>query len=161
MSQTKHLAIPIDFTIESLNTLKMAVEENKQAKLNILLIYGELESNSISSLLFYSPEKIIRSLQTPQFQDAISILKNTFESSIQVIRIKLFHGYNTQSMKFFLEANNIDEIYIPKNYQLVPKKNGFNPIPLLKKSKIQCHEVSWKSNVNLSQQDELNLLFNL
>lgn len=155
----KTILIPIDFSIESLNTLKYALEQNKQEKFKIVLFYAETLSTSISDLLFYSPIKRIQELSTPKFKDAIHIIKNTYESNIQQIRIELFHGYNKNAFLNFHEGFQIDLVYLPANYRLTPKQRGFDPIPLIKKSKVLFNEVNWSSDKRNSNDDELNQLF--
>ncbi|MES2616985.1 MAG: hypothetical protein V4613_03850 [Bacteroidota bacterium] len=155
----KTILIPIDFSIESLNTLKLALEQNKHEPLNVVLMYAETLSSSITELLFYSPGKTIQSLTSLQFNDAITIIKNTYESTLQLIRIELFHGFTKSALANFYEANKIDLVYLPMHYRLSIKKNAFDPIPLIKKSHIPYHEVSWNSNTRATNEDELNQLF--
>jgi hypothetical protein len=155
----KNILIPIDFNIESLNTLKLALEECKLQSVNILLFYAETLTSSITELLFYTPQKTIMAMSSAQFNDALNILKNTYESSLQSIDIKLFHGFNKQAFINFCQANQVDLIYIPKNYQLAQKKNSFDPIPLIKKSNIPFIEVSWNSDSQILADDEINQLF--
>lgn len=52
MKHNKNILIPIDFTIESLNTLKFALEENKNEQLTVVLMYATHLSDSITELLF-------------------------------------------------------------------------------------------------------------
>jgi hypothetical protein len=155
----KKVLIPTDFKIESLNTLKYCLEERKQEKASIILMYSAYNSDSITELLFYNPTKIVEELISPNFKDAINIIKNTYESSIQSFRINLFHGLNTNAFLNFYEANQIDLVYLPKNYCLNPFKNGFDPIPLIKRSKVQYSEVAWTREHDLSDKDDLNQLF--
>jgi hypothetical protein len=48
---------------------------------------------------------------------------------------------------------------LPKEYRLKLYKNGFDPIPLIKKSKVQYREVAWTSEHDLTENDHLNQLF--
>jgi hypothetical protein len=155
----KTILIPIDFKIESLNTLKLALNSLKSEHTNVVLMYTEYLTDSITELLFYSPKKIIKSLKSPEFEEAISIIKNRYETMIDSIDIKLFHGYNVNAFKIFVEAKKIDTIYIPKNYSLRTSQNGFNPIPLIKKSKLPYQEIEWETSTYTSEQVQLNALF--
>jgi hypothetical protein len=156
---TKKILIPIDFKIESLNTLKYALEERKQEQSCITLMYSEYSSDSITDLLFYHPAKITRALASAQFNDAIDIITNTYESSLQSCKIEVFHGLNRNAFLNFYEAKEIDLIYLPKEYKLKPHKNGFDPIPLIKRSKVEYREVAWTSEEDTTSKDELNHLF--
>jgi hypothetical protein len=142
----KKILIPIDFRIESLNTLKYALEERKQEKSSVILMYSTFNSDSITELLFYNPAKIIQALVSSHFNDGINIIKNTYESSLHSLTIELFHGLNRNAFLNFYEAHGIDLVYLPKDYCLKPNKNGFDPIPLIKKSKVQYREVAWISD---------------
>jgi Universal stress protein family len=155
----KTILIPIDFSIESLNTLKYALEHHKQEKIKVVLMFAQTMSSSITELLFYSPAKIIRELSNPRFKDAIDILRNTYESNIVTFRIELFHGTNKNTFLNFCEGNEIDLIYIPKNYTFLSKNKAFDPIPMIKKSKLPFVELNWNTEKRNGNSDELNQLF--
>ena len=155
----KKILIPTDFKIESLNTLKYSLEERKQEKSSVILMYSAYNSDSITDLLFYNPTKVVEALVSSNFNDAINIIKNTYETSIHSFKIELFHGLNTNAFLNFYESHGIDLVYLPKDYCLKPYKNGFDPIPLIKKSKVQYREVIWANEHNLTEKDDLNQLF--
>ncbi len=152
----KKLLIPIDFKVESLNTLKYALKGIDE-EVEVVLMYSEYLSDSISELLLYSPDEQRNSLKSGDFREALCILKNRYESMLVKVDIELFHGYNTNALKNFIEGHNIDSMYIPKNYKLQPPKNGFDPIPLIVKSKLAYEEVEWQQYADSSS--ELSLLF--
>ncbi|MEZ4904786.1 MAG: hypothetical protein R2822_25055 [Spirosomataceae bacterium] len=114
----KSVLIPIDFNVESLNSLKIALANGKGKRVKVTLLYGYALSDSITELLFYSASKITRSLMNPEFEEAITIIESRFESMIDSISIELFHGLNTTAFINLIKAKNIDMIYIPKSYQL-------------------------------------------
>ena len=155
----KKILIPIDFKIESLNTLKYCLEERKKEKSSIILMYSAYNSDSITEVLFYNPVKIVEALISSNFKDAINIIKNTYESSFDSFKIELFHGLNTKALLNFYDAHGIDLVYLPKDYCLKPFKNGFDPIPLIKKSKVEFKEVAWTRENDLAYKDDLNQLF--
>ena len=155
----KKILIPTDFKIESLNTLKYCLEERKQEKSSVILMYSAYNSDSITEILFYDPTKIVEELLSSNFNDAINIIKNTFESSLYAIKIELFHGLNINAFVNFYDAHEVDLVYLPKDYSLKPFKNGFDPIPLIKKSKLEYREVAWTRENDLAYKDDLNQLF--
>jgi hypothetical protein len=155
----KKILIPIDFKIESLNTLKYCLEERKLEKSSIILMCSAYSGDSITEMLFYNPGKIVEALVSSNFNDAINIIKNTYESSFDSFKIELFHGLNTKAFLNFYNAHGIDLVYLPKDYCLKPYKNGFDPIPLIKKSKVEFREVAWSSENDLADKDDLNKLF--
>jgi hypothetical protein len=155
----KKILIPIDFKIESLNTLKYCLEERKLEKSSVILMYSAYSGDSITEILFYNPGKIVEALVSANFNDAINIIKNTYESSFDSFKIELFHGLNTKAFLNFYDAHGIDIVYLPKDYCLKPYENGFDPIPLIKKSKVEFKEVVWTRENDLADKDDLNKLF--
>ncbi|MES2726816.1 MAG: hypothetical protein V4643_06915 [Bacteroidota bacterium] len=137
----KTILIPIDFQTASLHTLKVVLENNTNTHIRVVLMYAEYLSDSISDLLFYSHTKVITALNTPEFQEALEILKNRFEASLEKMEIKIFHGVNTNALNNFCKANNIEAIYVPKTYKLKTPNQAFNPIPLLRKTTLPFTEV--------------------
>lgn len=156
----KTILIPIDFKVESLNTLKLAIQENSSQKIHAVLLYTGTLTNSITELLFYSQREIIKSLLTAEFEQALSIIKNRYETILQSVSIQLLHGNNQSSMNRFLHANAVDEIFIPQTYQLHTGSNGFDPLPLLRSSLLPVHNVNWKHSINLTGANQLDALFN-
>lgn len=157
----KTILVPTDFCVASLNTLRLALEKNQQGlSLKVVLMYAELLEDSIAELLFYSPEKRINVLKSIEFDEALSILKNRFENRIVEVSLELFHGYNHQAFKHFTDANGIDEIYIPKTYQFNLLSRGFNPMPIIKKSKLPIYELEWQYQGVCLENNQLHLIFN-
>lgn len=155
----KRILIPTDFNIESLNTLKRALDGLGDTEVHIVLMYSEYISQSITDLLFYSPETKRNDLLTPAFKEALNILKNRYEKNILSIRVEFFHGYGVSAFKNFLEGHKIDLIFVPKYYQLSPPKNGFDPIPIIKKSKIPYYEMGWEASIDTVKTHLLSFLF--
>jgi hypothetical protein len=108
----KKILIPIDFRIESLNTLKYALEERKQEKSTIILMYSAYISDSITDLLFYDPAKITKALASTDFNDAIAIISNTYESSLHSIEIELFNGINKNKHSIYWNIYYIRKVEI-------------------------------------------------
>jgi nucleotide-binding universal stress UspA family protein len=135
------ILVPIDFQVESLHTLKEALALNKSQPTRVVLLYAEYLGDSITELLFYSPEKVLQNRMTPEFTEALEIIKNRFEGSLTDVSIKVFHGVNTNALANFCDAIGIDSIYIPATYKLKTPKRAFNPVPHLKKSALPVTEV--------------------
>jgi hypothetical protein len=157
----KKLLVVTDFSIESLNILRLALNNTLEKQVDVVLMYAETPTDSISELLFQSNQKRINELMTPDFSEALAILKNRFESTIRSLRFEIFSGYSVNALRNFIEGNRIDTIYLPKNYSLQPAKNGFDPIPLIKKSKLPYQELIWDPNILKSVDETLDRLFEL
>ena len=155
----KRILIPTDFTIESLNTLKYALQDNPIFKLEVNLLYAEFLTDSITELLFYSKNQIIKSRITEGFETALSVLENHFKEIVS-IRFELLHVNKADAVFQLLKINKIDEIYLPKSYSFVFRDKAFNPIPLLKTTTYPLTEIDWESRPGLSEQDQITNLFN-
>lgn len=155
----KTILIPVDFSIESLNTLKLALQKENGNKVNVILMYADNLSTSITDLLFYSAPKQIKQLTNNDFNEALAIIKNRYESIIHIIRIELFHGKTRSAFNTFAEANKVAMIYVPKYYKLVPLDNGYDPLPLIKKSKFPFQEIEWNANQYTFNTNQMNAIF--
>lgn len=157
----KTILIPTDFSVTSLNALRLALEQLQDDQpINAVLMYAEWLEDSITELLFYSPKKRVESLKSEVFEEALMILQNRFENRIASIRIELFHGYNISAFRNFAQANQIDQVFALQDYTFKPAKRGFDPIPLIKKSKFPIQFLGWKEQEFYFEKNHLQLLFN-
>jgi hypothetical protein len=156
----KRILIPIDFNVESLNTLRRALDGLGDTQVDVVLMYSEYLSDSITEMLFYSPDQKRKEMMPPIFKEALTILKNRYEKTLLSISIEFFNGSGTAAFKNFVEGQKIDIIFIPKGYTWKPLKKGFNPIPIIKKSKLPFHEMGWEKPVDEVHQYQLSYLFN-
>lgn len=153
----KKILVPIDFSVESLNTLKYALKEIEE-EVEVVLMYSEHLTDSITDLIFYSPDERQKALITVEFNEGLAILKTRFESVLTKTIIKFFHGYNANAFRSFAVGCNIDNIYIPKNFRLKPLENGFDPISIIRKSKLSFREIEWEET-SYSSNNTLSKLF--
>jgi hypothetical protein len=156
----KVIMVPIDFKVESLHTLKLALDRFEGQKLQIVLVYAEIPSSSIAELFFYNPYNTLKAQSNKAFTEGITVLKNRYESTISSIVFKVFNGSSASAFEVFADANKIDEIFLSKNYKLQMKNNGFDMTPLIKKSKLSYHEFGEVEMQGLADQLQLNVLFN-
>lgn len=159
-NEYKTLLVPIDFTIEALNTVKHALSRHAGESVNLILLHSEHLSNSIPELLFYSKYNLVEKLRTPPFEEALTILKNRFESNLKILIIDVFHGFTAGAYTSFAESRKVDMAYIPRTYRLKTIENSFDPTPLIKRCGLPYLEVEWSINDNVTDQEHLNILFN-
>jgi len=155
----KRILIPIDFNVESLITLKKAIDNLGDVEIEAVLLYSEYLTESISELLFYSPKEKKSKLIPAIFHEALKILKNRYEKNLVSVSVEFYHGYGRNAFKNFLEGNRIDIIFIPSEYKLIPAKNGFDPLPIIRKSQFPFQEVNWVREQGLSNAECLSHLF--
>ncbi len=152
------ILIPTDFSIESLIPVKQAAMLSNYEEIEIVLMFCDLLPGSITDLLFYTPAKSIAQHSNREFDDACSIIMNKYASRISSIRTEVFHGTSDAAFDNFISGNKIDEVIFPKNYVLKEHRNGFNPLPYIKRSYLPCREVEWKAN-NPHESASLSTLF--
>ncbi|MCW5906797.1 MAG: hypothetical protein KIS94_02975 [Chitinophagales bacterium] len=141
--KTKRILIPTDFSVSSLNVLKTVLGSNLHGeKYDIILLHGIRMNDSISDLLFFSKNNLLRSVSNPEFDHALMVLKNKYASSIQNIRSDVFTGYNQSAFNSYLEANRIDEAYVSENYcHAKAGKQSFDVSPYILKSNLKVNGV--------------------
>jgi hypothetical protein len=155
----KKILVPIDFRVASLNTVKLALEAQEGEQVQVVLLYADRLSNSITELLFYSPAANLREKMTPEFRETLSILRCRYEHEILGLTIEAFHGMNAAAMHAFLEAHGIDTAYIPKTYRL---HLGAAPDPcqLLLKTSVPVFQMDWEGSRQPSALETLTSFFN-
>lgn len=159
MNQLKTILIPIDFRVASLNTLRWALEQLEEPRVNVVLLYCKHLDDSITELLFYSPRRIINDLLTDNFKDAIRILSNHFGPKVSKINIELFHGGVQSVFDTLLDTLGVDAIYVATLYRLHCPKRAFDPLPYIRESTIPCHEIAWIPQELPAHEDSLDHLF--
>lgn len=151
--------IPTDFRVASLNTLRCALEQIDEPRVNVVLLYCETLDDSITELLFYSPKRIIGDLLTTDFRDAISILINRFENKLGDFQIELFHGKVQSVFDTLLDTLKVDAIYVSTSYQLHLSGRAFDPASYIRRSQAPCYEVAWETQDAITEEDSLENLF--
>jgi hypothetical protein len=139
----KRMLIVTDLRVESLNTLRLALEHAGEEPVEIVLMYAEASPDSITEMLFHNPEHRIKELVKPDFREALAILKNRYENVIRSLRIRLFSGFSTNAFRNFADGLRMEVVYLPRTYQLQPGERGFDPAPYIKKSGLPYHELDY------------------
>jgi hypothetical protein len=154
------ILIPTDFSIESLNLFKAAVQSGTAEPVHIVFVHAVYSSASMMELMFSSPRKIHESLITENFRNGCTIIRNKFTSSISSDRIEFFSGITQSAFQNFLEGNGIDEIFIPKNYTFKKaSERSFDLMPFIRNSDVETHEVFWPQANTLREKNMLAELF--
>lgn len=161
----KTILIPTDFSVDSLNLVKLALQRNQNSdeRLRIILVYGQWASSSITELLFYSKSKALEQLESAEFKSCCKLLMEKYEGIIEQMSIDIFSGTNQNAFQNYLEGNKVSEAYFSTTYNFKLKnKSSFSLLPFFTKSKIKLVEMNWDSaskETSESRQDELSALF--
>ena len=131
----KTLLIPTDFNLKSLNAIPELVESFYPNKLNIILVHMMQITDDIQELLMLSRRSAEYQHISQEFYDTCTALKQKHSNSIDKIRIEFFYGSTVAVFKNFLEANDVDEIVMLRDYEYkLLNKNSIEPSLLVPRS---------------------------
>lgn len=143
MQTTRKIVIPTDFSVKSLSHIVHILEQSsEEERLEIILLHGVYPSDSISELLFTSTSSLLASLQTPEFVNSCNLIKNKFQSRIKAMYADVLPNNSRAYLANYLEANAIEEVYIPMNYTMnFQSKRSFDIRSLLQKGTVPVREL--------------------
>lgn len=157
----KKLLIPTDFTIESLNVVKSVLNERSyEWCYHIILLHGVRLSDSITDMLFYSKAKMRESMSSHSFEEACGVIKNKYASGIASMVVDFFTGTTQAAFDSYILANRIDEIYMPRRYELRRRnKQSIDILPYIHKCGKPVRAVEWNMEVVLPEKGKLAEVF--
>jgi len=142
---SKTILIPTDFSVESLNIVKQAIDDHADEKINLLVVHGIDVSSSVTDLLFFSKNTFLKKLLNQEFKEACDVIRNRYDDQLNSFRLDLFTGLTQNTFNTYLEANQVNEIYYPQSYQFkLDKKISVDLTGFVKKNKfVSKKEVEW------------------
>ncbi len=160
---SKTILIPTDFTVESLNLVKQAIDDHADEKINILVVHGIDVSSSVTDLLFFSKNTFLKKLLNQEFKEACDVIRNRFDNQLNSFRLDLFTGLTQNAFNTYLEANQVSEIYHTKTYQFKLDKNLSVDISgFVKKNKsVFKKEVEWAPSYESRNSSAIAQLFQM
>lgn len=158
MNEQRTILVPTDFRVVSLHTLRLALELIEEPTVHVVLLHCLTLDDSITELLFYSPNRTVDDLSTDDFQHAINIIRNRFEHKIGELQMKLFHGRVQSTFDTLLETWQIDAIFVPKSYALHLGKRAFDPWPYIVRCPVPCYQLPWDWQ-SITEEDRLENSF--
>lgn len=154
----KTVVIPTDFTVKSLNLVKSALNANEECSLEIILLHGMHQPDSISELLFFEKRETIRKMESAEFQSACQLLQNKYGSRIESLSADLFMGFNQSAFENYIEGNRVEEIYAFSDYTFQPRhKRSFDLMPFIEKASINLMRVKWIGHGKKKEADQIQL----
>jgi hypothetical protein len=155
----KHVLIPTDFTVKSLQVVRYALEEAGTARLNILLFHMVDIPHSITDLLFFSKEQLRKKLINQDFKDACAVLRNKYASSVADIQCEIFYGSAAPVFENYVEARDIDVIMYNKSLPLKRiDPRSVEPYALIRKCRKPLIDVSETATQYEGQVDLFTIL---
>lgn len=155
----KHLLIPTDFSIQSLNAVHAAIaaHANGEDKLKITLFHLLRMSTDLSELVFRSMTNKHYEMVGEEFKEACEILHNRYSSKVKSITVKFGFGNTVQYLKNFLEGAKVDMVIIPSDVALtLPSGRSVEMVSLLKRTGIAMDVISTKKSAQ--QLIDLNII---
>jgi hypothetical protein len=146
------ILIPTDFSSTPLLLLKHAALSSHE-KLDVIFMYSTFVSDSITDLLFYSPQKILQDAIPQEFREGCSIMQNKYPDKIMNIRYEIFHGNSIRAFEILTELNKVDQVIIATDQPFKLKRNEFNPIKLILRSTAQIEEVMMQPGTRIAEKD--------
>lgn len=159
----ENIIVPIDFTVESLFTVKKFLQQNSEAEVNLLLVHGYRMPLSITELLFFSKTAQLSKLAGKEFNEGLTILRNKYTPQRVTINVDLFLGYNQAAFQNFIGGYHIAKAAVPKSYRLKSAgDNGFDVMKFIRKSDVRVIEYDWVMGKGLPEKNHVSeLLFDL
>lgn len=154
----KHILIPTDFSISSLQAVHSVVAQYPADTLRITLFHLRTPASDISAL-YRSLRNKHMAMVTEDFQEACQIMQNRYSSKIKVMRVEFGFGTTVAYLNNLLEGLKVDEILICPELKMEYGKDSIDPVPLLRKSRWTVVSMALTGNQrNIRSTDSVNLL---
>lgn len=139
----KHVLIPTDFTISSLQTVHAAIVHFPDEQIKISLLHLLEMPNGIGDLLMRAVRKEPTHLITPDFQKAREIIHNKYGQKILKMDVLFRYGSTKNYVQNLLEGLEVDAIVLDPEIKLAsPHAASVDMYPLLKKSGVHIIEMA-------------------
>lgn len=130
----KHIVIPTDFSIRSLQLVKQLAEHYRSEQLHITLLHGIDMPTSIMDLLFIGKRDEYKELVNDAFSAGCEVIQNKYASVIRELKVQFLYGNSRRLVENFLHANEVDLVALPQQGVFAPRHtNSVDLLPLLKK----------------------------
>ena len=145
MERCKNFILPTDFSVKSLNLVREALEKFPDTRVNLWLVHGIHLPTSITELLFYSKLRHLNRLQNLEFISACHMIRNKYQNQLESLNVDLINSINPSYINAYMEAREINEVLIPKNFRFKQvERNSFDLTPLLKGIPSNRTELNWR-----------------
>lgn len=140
----KTVLIPTDFSVESVNLVKTALNSNEEDSFEIILLHGLYLPDTMTELILFRKKETIRKLENAAFRESCQMLLSKYGKRIESLSVDLFTGFNQSAFENYLEANRVDEIYaLAESRFKGPHKRSFDLMPFVKKASVHLFKIRW------------------
>ena len=132
-----NILVPTDFTPASLRLAENALKSGDYGRCNLVLFHAFELPSSPFDLLGSSQRDPACELMTEAFRQACKQLKDDNAKQVNKIIVRSMAGNTRAVFRNFVEANDIDMIYCPEEYQFTPvHPRSIDPCYLFRKSAV-------------------------
>lgn len=133
-----NILIPTDLTAASLQLAERAIQGLQPRNANIILFHAFDLPYSEYDLLVPGRRKPYADAMNDSFRQACKQLKDQHLKAVQKVFFKYMEGSTARLFRNFIDANEVDLIVCPDDYQFVPiHKTSIDPRPLFRKSGVR------------------------
>lgn len=112
----KHILIPTDFSIHSLQPVHDVFAANSGEPVRITLLHPLQMPAGIGDLLLLSRRRKPYELINEAFRDACTILKNKYASQLKELKTEFVYGSTRSLIGNYLEAAGVSAVYMLEQY---------------------------------------------
>lgn len=139
-----NVLIPTDFSPASLKLAAAAVRNGDYGKCNIVLFHAFSLPDSPFDLLGGRQDPTVQCMRE-DFRQACKQLKDEHPQLINKIIVRTMQGSTHNLFRNFVEANDIDIIYCPDEFQFVPAhQRSLNPVAFFGKCGVPVAKAAHK-----------------
>jgi len=136
-----NILIPTDFTAASLKPLCRLLKNDESLKCNVILFHAFCMPQSAFDLLGTESREPLGEVMNEPFRIACKQLKDQFSSRVGKVMVRCLTGDTTALFRNFIDANDIDLIYCPEEFQFVKlHKRSLDPRSLFEKCGIPMYK---------------------
>lgn len=155
----KHILIPTDFSIASLNAVHAAMAIYNDAPVRISLFHLLSMPDELPGIIFRTMRNKHYALITDEFKEGCEILENRYGSALHSLNIKFGFGNTVRYVKNWLEGEKITDIFICPDIPLgLPSPKSVAMLPLLKNTKYKIVNISSKARYQSLDVATINML---
>lgn len=145
----KHIIIPTDFSIPSLNAVHSAMSVFNDAPVRITLFHLLRMPDELPGIVFRAMRNKHYSLITDEFKEGCEILENRYGTALDSLKVKFAFGSTVSYLRNWLDGEQVTDILTcpdiplglpsPKSVAMLPllKNTGYNVISISSKARYQ------------------------
>lgn len=131
----KHILIPTDFTVHSLNAVHAAMATCDNEPVRITLLHLLRMPVDISEILFRSRHSRHLSLVTGEFREGCEILQNRYGTALYSLDIKFGFGSTAYYLDNLLEGEQVTDILVCTDISLsLPSDRSVEMLSVIKRT---------------------------